>query len=180
MFCHQLAPAMQPMASFYFGFSSHKTHFLRKIHCKLKPVRKLVWSSALFDPDETTVSIFLNWWFWWSMGSKIDIIASLNTVGSRVYASLREYNLISKDDNFQWSYSCTCTAHSYALYIYIRTVYVVLQSRIRIRRLPSPHLTANLLVGCHLGCHLAAGWPLWGATEEKNYENEPIVLQKNI
>jgi hypothetical protein len=34
---------------------------------------------------------------------------------------------------------------------------VVLQSRVRIRRLPSPQLTANLLVGCHLGWHLAAG-----------------------
>jgi hypothetical protein len=33
----------------------------------------------------------------------------------------------------------------------------VLQSRVRIRRLPSPQLTANLLVGCHLGWHLAAG-----------------------
>jgi hypothetical protein len=34
---------------------------------------------------------------------------------------------------------------------------VVLQSWVRIRRLPSPQLTANLLVGCHLGWHLAAG-----------------------
>ncbi len=34
---------------------------------------------------------------------------------------------------------------------------VVLQSRVRIRRLPSSQLTANLLVGCHLGCHLAVG-----------------------
>jgi hypothetical protein len=33
---------------------------------------------------------------------------------------------------------------------------VVLQSRVRIRHLPSPQLTANLLVGCHLGLHLAA------------------------
>ncbi len=29
------------------------------------------------------------------------------------------------------------------------------QSRVRIRRLPSPQLTANLLVGCHLRLHLA-------------------------
>ncbi len=57
---------------------------------------------------------------------------------------------------------------------------VVLQSRVQIQRLPSPQLTANLLVGCHLGWHLAAGWPLWGATEEKNYENEPLVPQKHI
>jgi hypothetical protein len=34
---------------------------------------------------------------------------------------------------------------------------VVLQSRVRIRCLPSPQLTANLLVGCHLGWHLAEG-----------------------
>jgi hypothetical protein len=34
---------------------------------------------------------------------------------------------------------------------------VVLQSRVRIRRLPSPQLTAHLLVGCHLGWHLAPG-----------------------
>ncbi len=34
---------------------------------------------------------------------------------------------------------------------------VVLQSRVPIRRLPSPQLTTNLLVGCHLGWHLAAG-----------------------
>jgi hypothetical protein len=32
-----------------------------------------------------------------------------------------------------------------------------LQSRVRIRRLPSPQLIAHLLVGCHLGWHLAAG-----------------------
>jgi hypothetical protein len=34
---------------------------------------------------------------------------------------------------------------------------VVLQSRVRIRRLPSPQLTANLLVGCHLGMALGRG-----------------------
>ncbi len=34
---------------------------------------------------------------------------------------------------------------------------VVLQSRVHIRHLPSPQLIANLLVGCHLGWHLAAG-----------------------
>jgi hypothetical protein len=34
---------------------------------------------------------------------------------------------------------------------------VVLQSRVRVRQLPSPQLTDNLLVGCHLGWHLAAG-----------------------
>jgi hypothetical protein len=33
---------------------------------------------------------------------------------------------------------------------------VVLQSRVRIQRLPSPHLTANFLVGCHLKWR----WPL--------------------
>jgi hypothetical protein len=57
---------------------------------------------------------------------------------------------------------------------------VVLQSQVRNRRLPSPQLTANLLVGCHLGWHLAAGWPLWGATEEKIMRNEPLVRQKHI
>ncbi len=34
---------------------------------------------------------------------------------------------------------------------------VVLHSRVRIWRLPRPQLTANLLVGCHLGWHLAVG-----------------------
>ncbi len=38
---------------------------------------------------------------------------------------------------------------------------------VRIRYLPSPQQTANLLEGCHLGWHLAEGWPLWGMTEEK-------------
>jgi hypothetical protein len=37
---------------------------------------------------------------------------------------------------------------------------VVLQSRVRIRCLPSPQLIAYLLVGCYLGWHLAVGWPL--------------------
>jgi hypothetical protein len=57
---------------------------------------------------------------------------------------------------------------------------VVLQSRVRIRHLPSPQLTANLLVGCHLGWHLAAGWPLCGVTEEKIIINELLVRQKHI
>ncbi len=34
---------------------------------------------------------------------------------------------------------------------------VVLQSRVRIRHLPSPQLTAKCLVGCHLRWHLTAG-----------------------
>ncbi len=34
---------------------------------------------------------------------------------------------------------------------------VVLQSRVRILRLPSPQLIAHLLVGCHLRWHLAVG-----------------------
>jgi hypothetical protein len=34
---------------------------------------------------------------------------------------------------------------------------VVLQSQVQIRHLPSPQLTANLLVGCYLGWHLAVG-----------------------
>ncbi len=56
-------------------------------------------------------------------------------------------------------------------------LFVVLQSWVRIWYLPSPQLTANLLVGCHLGWHLAADWPLWGATEEKMIRNEPLVYQ---
>jgi hypothetical protein len=39
----------------------------------------------------------------------------------------------------------------------VASLTVVLQSRVRIRRLPSPQLTANRLVGCHLGWHLAGG-----------------------
>jgi hypothetical protein len=57
---------------------------------------------------------------------------------------------------------------------------VVLQSWVRIWHLPSPQLTANLLVACHMGWHLAAGWPLWGAKEEKITKNEPLVHQKHI
>ncbi len=57
---------------------------------------------------------------------------------------------------------------------------VVLLSRVQIQSLPSPQLTANLLVGCHLGWHLAVCWPLWGATEEKIMRNEPLVHQKHI
>ncbi len=56
---------------------------------------------------------------------------------------------------------------------------VVLQSRVRIRRLPSPQLSANLLVGRHRGWHMVAGWPLWGATEEKTTKKEPLVHQKH-
>jgi hypothetical protein len=48
------------------------------------------------------------------------------------------------------------------------------------QRLCSPQLTANLLMGCHLGWHLAAGWPLWGSIEEKIMKNEPLVRQKHI
>ncbi len=54
---------------------------------------------------------------------------------------------------------------------------VVLQSRVQIWHLPSPQLTANCLVGCHLRWHLAARWPLWGATEEKIMRNELLVHQ---
>ncbi len=57
---------------------------------------------------------------------------------------------------------------------------VVLQSWVRIQCLPNPQLTANLLMGCHLGWHLAGGWPLWGAIEEKIMKNEPLVRQKHI
>ncbi len=56
---------------------------------------------------------------------------------------------------------------------------VVLKSRVQIWRLPSPQLSANLLVGCHLGWHMSAGWPLWGATEEKITKKEPLVHQKH-
>ncbi len=54
---------------------------------------------------------------------------------------------------------------------------VLLQSWVQIRRLPSPQMTVNLLVGWHLGWHLAVGWPLWGATEEKIMRNELLVCQ---
>jgi hypothetical protein len=57
---------------------------------------------------------------------------------------------------------------------------VVLQSRVQIWHLPSPQLTANLLVGCHLGWHLAPGWPLWGATEEKITKINLWLAKKNI
>jgi hypothetical protein len=57
---------------------------------------------------------------------------------------------------------------------------VILHSRVRIWRLPSPQVNANLLVGCHLEKHLAAGWPLWEATEKKIRKNEPLVRHKHI
>jgi hypothetical protein len=56
---------------------------------------------------------------------------------------------------------------------------VVLQCRVRIRHLPSPQLTANLLVGCHLGMALGCGLTSVRGNRRKNYENEPLVSQKN-
>jgi hypothetical protein len=56
---------------------------------------------------------------------------------------------------------------------------VVLQSRVQIRRLPSPQLTANLLVGCHLGMALGCGLTSVRGNRGKNYENEPLVPQKH-
>jgi hypothetical protein len=56
---------------------------------------------------------------------------------------------------------------------------LVLQSQVRIRRLPSPQLTANLLMGCQLGWHLARLTSVRGNRGE-NYENEPQVHQKHI
>jgi hypothetical protein len=56
---------------------------------------------------------------------------------------------------------------------------VVLQSRVRIRRLPSPQLTANLLVGCHLEMALGCGLTSVRGNRGKNYENEPLVPQKH-
>ncbi len=57
---------------------------------------------------------------------------------------------------------------------------VVLQSRVLIWRLPSPQLTANLLVGYHLGWHLATGLISVRGNRGENYENEPLVRQKHI
>jgi hypothetical protein len=56
---------------------------------------------------------------------------------------------------------------------------VVLQSRVRIRRLPSPQQTANLLVGCHLGMALGCGLTSVRGNRGKNYENELLVPQKD-
>jgi hypothetical protein len=56
---------------------------------------------------------------------------------------------------------------------------VVLQSRVRIRRLPSPQLTANLLVGCHPGMALGCGLTSVRGNRGKNYDNEPLVPQKH-
>ncbi len=56
---------------------------------------------------------------------------------------------------------------------------VVLQSRVRIRRLPSPQLIANLLVGCHPGMALGCGLTSVRGNRGKNYENEPPVPQKH-
>jgi hypothetical protein len=56
---------------------------------------------------------------------------------------------------------------------------VVLQSRVQIRRLPSPQLTANLLVGCHLGMALGCGLTSVRGNRGENYENEPLVRQKH-
>ncbi len=55
---------------------------------------------------------------------------------------------------------------------------VVLQSRFRIRRPPSPQLTANLLVGCHLEMALGCGLTSVRGNRGENYENEPLVRQK--
>jgi hypothetical protein len=56
---------------------------------------------------------------------------------------------------------------------------VVLQSRVQIRCLPSPQLTANLLVGSHLGMALACGLTSMRGNRGENYENEPLVRQKH-
>jgi hypothetical protein len=47
---------------------------------------------------------------------------------------------------------------------------VVLQSRVRIRHLPSPQLTANLLVGCHLEMALGCGLTSVRGNRGKNYK----------
>jgi hypothetical protein len=44
----------------------------------------------------------------------------------------------------------------------------------------SPQPTADCQSSGGLSWHLAAGWPLWGATEEKIMRNEPLVRQKHI
>jgi hypothetical protein len=56
---------------------------------------------------------------------------------------------------------------------------VVLQSLVRIRRLSSPQLTANLLVGCHLGMALGCGLTSVRGNRGENYENEPVLPQKH-
>jgi hypothetical protein len=56
---------------------------------------------------------------------------------------------------------------------------VVLQSWVQIRRLPSPQLTANLLVGCHLRMALGCGLTSLRGNRGENYENEPLVRQKH-
>ncbi len=56
---------------------------------------------------------------------------------------------------------------------------LVLQSRVRIRRLPSPQLTANLLVGCHLGMGLGCVLTSVRGNRGENYENEPLVPKKH-
>jgi hypothetical protein len=56
---------------------------------------------------------------------------------------------------------------------------VVLQSRVRIRCLPSPQLTANLLVGRHSGMALGCGLTSVRGNRGKNYENELLVPQKH-
>ncbi len=56
---------------------------------------------------------------------------------------------------------------------------VVLQSRVQIRRLPSPQLTANLLVGCHLGMALDCVLTSVRGNRGENYENELLVCQKH-
>jgi hypothetical protein len=56
---------------------------------------------------------------------------------------------------------------------------VVLQSWVRIRCLPSPQQTANLLVGCHLGMALGCGLTSVRGSRGKNYENKPLVPQKH-
>jgi hypothetical protein len=56
---------------------------------------------------------------------------------------------------------------------------VVLQSRVQIRRLPSPQLTANLLVGCHLGMALGCGLTSVRGNRGKNYKDEPLVPKRH-
>jgi hypothetical protein len=53
---------------------------------------------------------------------------------------------------------------------------IVLKSRVRIWRLPSPQLTANLLVGCYLGWHLDG----CGLTSVRGGRGENYKNAKNI
>jgi hypothetical protein len=88
----------------------------------------------------------------------------------------KKLNKHMKDKNLSIKYTLANRRRGSSIVAYQA---VVLQSRVRIWHLPSPQLTANLLVGCHLKMALGCGLTSVRGNRGKNYKNEPLVPQKH-